>query len=445
MLELGCKSLEIEFVRRFSHFVGPRTLRQRGSARTCSLRGNPRGEPETIVRTSQADDETMQTQVMQKRVVGVPWLERYREGTEPDQHPIHSFPFSIGRVESADLQIDDSRVSREHAVLLREGKTYRVRDLHSTNGTLLNGQRVQDAEITDGDILVIAGAEFTFYTEKSGRSYSMATEVMGEGGTQPTGDPARALVRAVRRLHQSLTQRSVDVHFRPIIDLASNRVFGLEAMRSAANEPASSCEQQVLASANRIAVHLYQLVRLLAVEEATLFSLGDNLFLPVEAAEIGSDVLLDSLTQLARATPAGGRLVVTMPETVVCDIPYFQSLCLGLRDLGIRTAYHGFAGSRSHVTEKQGISPDFLLLAPALTKDIHRHVERHRQVQAILRACHDMGCTPIATGLETNDELRVCRDIGCPYGQGNLFGQPERASNLTGRAVEHSLEASMRR
>ena len=229
------------------------------------------------------------------------------------------------------------------------------------------------------------------------------------------------------------------------MDLATGRIFGLEALRSASGEASNAYEQQVLASANRIAVHLYQLVRLLAVEEATLFGLTDNLFLPVEAAEIGSNMLLDSLGQLVRAAPANARIVVTMPESVVCDIPYFQSLCLGLRDLGIRTAYHGFAGSRSHFAEKQGILPDFLLLAPALSKELHRHVERHRQIQAVLRACHDVGCTPIATGLETNDELRVCRDIGCQYGQGPLFGTPERASDLAGRAIETSLDATLRR
>ena len=109
----------------------------------------------------------MQTQLMEKRSRRSSLAGTFREGADPLQHPLHSFPFSIGRVESADLQIDDSRVSREHAVILREGKAYRVRDLHSTNGTLLNGQRMQDAELSDGDILVIAGVEFTFYAERS--------------------------------------------------------------------------------------------------------------------------------------------------------------------------------------------------------------------------------------------------------------------------------------
>ncbi|HVU87514.1 MAG TPA: EAL domain-containing protein [Pirellulales bacterium] len=387
----------------------------------------------------------MQTQLMEKRVVGVPWLERLREGADALQHPLHSFPFSIGRVESADLQIDDSRVSREHAVILREGKTYRVRDLHSTNGTLLNGQRIQDAELADGDILVIAGVEFTFYAERSGRSYSMATEVAEVGNTTSDAAQGRDLVRAIRRLQQSLTQRSVDVHFRPVIDLGSHRIFGHEALRSSTEQPAIPCEQLVLASAPRVAGHLYQLARLIAVEESTRHGLGDNLFLPVEAAEIGSDALFDSLTLLTRLLPAGHRLVISIPETVVCDIPYFQTLRLGLRELGIRTAYQGFAGTHAQVSEKKSVPPDFLVLASSLTTGIHRQPERQRQIQSIVRACHDLGSMAIATGLQTEEESRTCHDLGIAYGEGNLFGKPGQAASVADRSVEHTLEASLRR
>ena len=386
----------------------------------------------------------MQTQVMEKRVVGVPWLERYREGTDPDQHPLHSFPFSIGRVESADLQIDDSRVSREHAVILREGKTYRIRDLHSTNGTLLNGQRIQDAELTDGDIVVIAGVEFTFYAERSGRSYSMATEVVGgestDHGTQP-----RDVIRAVRRLQQALTQRSVDVRFRPLIDLGAHRIFGYEASRAAGDLPEDPVEDLVLSSAPRIAGHLFQLARLVAVEEATRYGLGDHLFLPVEAAEIGSEELLTSLARLPRLAPVGQHLVITMPETVVCDVPYFQTLRTALRELGIRLAYHGFTGTRVHVAEKKAIPPDYLMLAANLTSGIHRMAERQKQLQGIVRACHDLGSIPVVTGLQSEEELRTCHELGVHYGEGNLFGRPGQATVLADRAVEHTLEVNLRR
>ncbi len=46
----------------------------------------------------------MRTQVMADRAIGMPWLERIpAEGGPPERTPIPSFPFTLGRNESADL------------------------------------------------------------------------------------------------------------------------------------------------------------------------------------------------------------------------------------------------------------------------------------------------------------------------------------------------------
>ena len=74
----------------------------------------------------------MRTQVLQQQTTGVPWLERYSdEGPAPQQTLLQSFPFSIGRNDSADLTIDSTQVSREHAVVSQHGKKYFIRDLGS--------------------------------------------------------------------------------------------------------------------------------------------------------------------------------------------------------------------------------------------------------------------------------------------------------------------------
>lgn len=378
---------------------------------------------------------------MDKCVVGVPWLEKYCEGGEPEQYPLHSFPFSIGRVESADLQIEDTRVSREHAVILREGKTFRIRDLHSTNGTIVNGQKVQDVELVDGDILVIAGAEFTFYAERSGSSYSTVTERL-DGHDEPTAteDRARQIIRHVRRLQQSLVGRAVDVHFRPIVDLASGATWGYEASRTGEEEEPAS-ERLVLASASRITGKLYPLARKVAVEEALRYDVGEQLFLRVETSEIGSDALPDSLARLAQSSEIGPRLVVEIEETGVSDIPYFQSLRSRLRELGIRTAYHGFAGAKSHVTERREMAPDFLMLARSLTAGIHRNHDRQKHVQTIVHACQDMDCRVIATGLASEDDVQLCREFGCPYGLGDALGRSVRPIALKKTVPKPSSEA----
>jgi len=62
----------------------------------------------------------------------------------------------VGRGFTADLRIDDKSVSRRHAILVIRGSAgLRVLDDRSSNGTFVNGRRVGQAELQDGDVLVL--------------------------------------------------------------------------------------------------------------------------------------------------------------------------------------------------------------------------------------------------------------------------------------------------
>ena len=129
----------------------------------------------------------MQTEQLPTCDAKWPRLEHFPPSADvPDCSVLRAFPFTIGRVESADLQIDSSRVSREHAVIVKEQDGFRIRDLGSTNGTFLNGEPIEEARLNDGDILTIADTEFTFQCAGDGPTAGMVTQVMTERpGTHP--------------------------------------------------------------------------------------------------------------------------------------------------------------------------------------------------------------------------------------------------------------------
>lgn len=70
----------------------------------------------------------------------------------------------IGREPDNDVRLADLTVSRVHARLFRTGGNhFKVEDLNSTNGVLLNGQRVQEPMLlTDGDVFKIGAYELEF-------------------------------------------------------------------------------------------------------------------------------------------------------------------------------------------------------------------------------------------------------------------------------------------
>jgi hypothetical protein len=72
----------------------------------------------------------------------------------------------LGRSRDADVQLEDPNVSRRHAELVQEGAGYWIVDLGSTNGTEVNGRRVQRAQLANGSTFTIGGTTFTFAVEQ---------------------------------------------------------------------------------------------------------------------------------------------------------------------------------------------------------------------------------------------------------------------------------------
>ncbi len=68
----------------------------------------------------------------------------------------------IGRDPENEIVLDEPDVSLEHARILRSGRQWRLVDLDSTNGTYLNGERVDDAALQFGDEVAFGPAGFVF-------------------------------------------------------------------------------------------------------------------------------------------------------------------------------------------------------------------------------------------------------------------------------------------
>jgi hypothetical protein len=78
--------------------------------------------------------------------------------------PARTRALLIGRDQQNDVVLDDTRVSRKHAeIRLRLGR-YTLYDLQSTNGTYVNGRRVAEVVLNDGDRISVAGLDLIFHS-----------------------------------------------------------------------------------------------------------------------------------------------------------------------------------------------------------------------------------------------------------------------------------------
>ena len=80
---------------------------------------------------------------------GVNGLQLSMDSAEPQI--ITKQRFVIGRGKHCDLVINSGKVSREHAVISREGDDFFIEDLGSSNGTWFNKQRIKRRKVEDGD------------------------------------------------------------------------------------------------------------------------------------------------------------------------------------------------------------------------------------------------------------------------------------------------------
>lgn len=366
----------------------------------------------------------MPTQVMGVRAHGEPWLEQRAAGKgPPSRTALDAFPFTIGRGDTASLQIDSARVSREHAAIERERKGYRIRDLGSTNGTFVNGRRVAESPLEDGDVLLIADEELTFFSGRA--AATQATQVMAPAAGSP-GDAVQGaadLILAVRRWQETLLRGGVAVCCQRIVRLPSRQAFGYELSGEGLDDPpARSADAQLLSTDCRLAERTRHLFRIVAVEGAAELPGESHLFFRLHPLEIGSQWLFDSLAALDEILPARQKLVALLDSGAASGVPYFREFCREFRQTGCQLAYDRVAAVPGREWSDDESRPEFWRLEPSLLRGLSGARGGPKQLATLVEALRKLGGRVLAGGVERPDEATRLHEIGCDLAQGSLFG-----------------------
>lgn len=340
---------------------------------------------------------------------------RLRDDDPTQQFCIDASPFEVGRKPGLALCIPCPTVSSLHAAFLVErGKLY-VRDMGSTNGTFVNGIRVQgDCEVDDGDLVQFA--EAVFRISQQGAIADCHT-IQGDAG-----DRALALIQFDRLIEQ----RDVTPFFQPIVSLQQDCCVGYEILARSRlyglTEPSSMFQAAAVLD---LEGELSRIFREEGVRHGKILSNNPLLFLNTHPKELDDEeTLLFSMRELREAYPAQ-RLVLEIHEAAVAQSVQMRSIKAALAELDIRLAYDDFGAGQARLAELIEVPPDYLKFDLKFMQNIEQASgQRHKMLQDFVRGVRGAGIVALAEGVETAAADTICRALGFDLAQGYFYGRP---------------------
>jgi pSer/pThr/pTyr-binding forkhead associated (FHA) protein len=117
----------------------------------------------------------------------------------------------VGRKEECDVRLDHKSISKIHCVIVKTDGLLLLRDLGSTNGTRVNGQRVRRAALLPNDQVNIASFRFKVYL---GPGEPPAAPVVVDGHTQQMD--AKEIAGLLRRAMGNQTDKAAEPPVGPV-------------------------------------------------------------------------------------------------------------------------------------------------------------------------------------------------------------------------------------
>ncbi|MDG2222109.1 MAG: EAL domain-containing protein [Rubripirellula sp.] len=337
---------------------------------------------------------------------------------------VDEHPFTIGRNSGLSLRLQFSTVSGHHASLWLNQQKLMLKDENSTNGTFLNGERLEKevpVQIGEEDLIHFAEAPFRVRCESTGNLTPNCTVAKN------VCDKALALVQFDRLMSEKL----VKPHFQPIIQLdqgttvgfellGRGRVFGLElvaAMFKAAEQLS-------------VEVELSEMLRwegTLASEnlESENSDVSPTLFVNTHPREMENTAeLIRSMAKLRELVP-DTPLVLEIHESSITSPAQMRSISSDLKNLDIALAYDDFGAGQARLAELMESSPDYVKFDISLIRGIDScDRQRQQMVETLVTMVHDLEIRTLAEGVETEAEADTCRELGFDLGQGYFYGRP---------------------
>jgi len=325
---------------------------------------------------------------------------------------------TVGRTRETSICIPATSISKLHAQLEVQADSLFVRDLGSTNGTFVNGNRIdaqQDAhELQLNDLVQFANSVFRVHLSEQSDAMS---------GTMEEG--ALPWAQSLIQFDRLVSGEGHTPYYQPIVSMQDELCIAYEMLARSDLEglenPGAMFQVSEQISQE---VALSEVLRDEGAKCVLPFDKQYRFFFNTHPKEVGQPRLVESLQQLRAMCPVL-PITIEVHEGAVTDSAAMKQLRDTLSELDMQMAYDDFGAGQARLDELTEAPPDVLKFDIKLIRDIDTaSAERKSIVETLVNMVSSLGVQTLAEGIETQGEADFCRNIGFDLAQGYFFGRP---------------------
>ncbi|HEY1891956.1 MAG TPA: EAL domain-containing protein [Steroidobacteraceae bacterium] len=259
-------------------------------------------------------------------------------------------------------------------------------------------------------------------------------------------------------LRAALQSQQLDVHYQPIVDIASHRIVALEALlrwRHPAHGFVPPGRFVAVAEETGLIVPIGEFVLERALEDAARWRAAGAVLAPISvnisAVQLQRSDLAATIARLTRKHGmSSSMLQLELTESALFERresrtgEASQDAIVRLRELGTRIAIDDFGTGYSSLSYLKQWRVDYLKIDRSFVRDLVTDMSDLAIVEAIIAMAKHLNIEVVAEGIEGWQQLEKLRQLGCPYAQGFLFARPaafEQCTRyLTGQPLDLTSE-----
>jgi diguanylate cyclase (GGDEF)-like protein len=309
-------------------------------------------------------------------------------------------------------------------------------DGHSISADVSVGIAVAPQHGTNPDQL-ISHADMALYAAKSeGRRTFRFFE-------QEMDIKARARHELANDLRRAVADRAFEIHFQPLVDLATGAISGCEALlrwRHPTRGPISPAEFIPLAEEIGLIDELGEWVLIEACREAASWPSHMTVAVNVSPIQFKRQTFALNVTlAVARVGLAPHRLELEITEALLLrDDEATLATLNELRHIGIKIALDDFGTGYSSLSYLHRFPIDKIKIDKSFVSSLTDEQSSSTIIQAIVQIAASGNRVTLAEGVETREQRDLLRQIGCTQMQGYLFSPALRSQDLYALIAKNS-------